>query len=494
MRLLKLVEGDFAGKYYVPMDWHEKIVRDIYDNVDGSGNRKIREAYISVPRKNSKTTFVAALCLYHLFADGEIGGQIYLAASDREQAKLAFKILTAMIRQQPTLKRLCQISKNGTVEVPSTNSRLRVLSKLSENVHGTNPSFVIYDELHVAKNRDMYDALITGMGNRRQPLLCIVTTAGNDRKSICYEKYHYGKQILAGTLTNDSFYAYIREPEEGDNWHDPAVWQKVNPGWGISVDPVFIENQHRQACDVPSFENTFRQLYLNEWVSQSTRWIKMDVWDKAQVNASPSDFADMPCYCGLDLSTTRDLTCFVMCFAADGKYYLFPHFFIPSDTVEISVNKVAYEAWTRSGQLFSTPGNVVDYDFLADHIAGLARQYNIKAVAYDRWNSNYIAQRLEARGIEMLAYSQGFRNLSPASKDFERGLVCGEIFHDNNEVFRWCADNVEVLSDSNGNIRPTKPSEDSKIDGIVASIMAFDLARQKAGSGSVYESSGLVVL
>ena len=495
LRCLKLVEGEFAGVFYEPMDWHEQIVRDIYDKVDADGNRLTRQAYISVPRKNSKTTFVATLCLYHLFADHEPGAQVYLSAVDREQAKLAFKILTAMIRQQPTLKSLCSVSKNGTVEVPSTNSRLRVLSKQSENVHGTNPSFVIYDELHVVKSREKYDALISGMGNRRQPLLCVVTTAGHDRSSLCYELYRYGKSINAGTVKDDSFYAFIREPEEGDNWKDPNVWRKVNPGWGISIKPGFLEAQFRQAVNTPSFENTFRQYYLNEWVSQSKRWLSMADWDAAGSDITLEDCKDVVFCGGLDLSATQDLTSFVLCGEIDGKRILFPFFFLPSETVEThKINKAFYQGWASSGQLLTSVGNVIDYDYIVDFISALGERVRLTDIAYDAWNSSYPVSRLEEAGFKMWRFPQSFSYMSAPSKDFEVALKSGTLIHNRNEVLRWCADNVEVMQDRSGNIKPVKPAEANKIDGIVAGIMAYDLSRKLNADSFVYEERGMVTL
>jgi phage terminase large subunit-like protein len=495
-RCLKLVEGEMAGKFFRPMAWHKEVINGIFGPVDDDGFRKVREAYISVPRKNSKTSLMAVLSCWFLFAEGEPGAQIYICASSTDQASVCFRMITGMIRQQPTLKSMCRITEyRHEILVPETNSKLKVLSKLAEQGHGLNPSLVIYDELHLAKKRDLYDAMITGMGARRQPLMVAITTAGHDRRSLAFEKYRYGKSIIAGTIKDDSFYAYISEPEDGDDWHDPKVWEKVNPAWGISIKPSFIETQFRQAVNTPSFENTFRQLYLNEWVSQSQRWLSMKEWDEAGTDVTLDECKDVVFTGGLDLSATQDMTAFVLCGDLNGKDILFPFFFLPSETVSThKTNRAFYEGWANTGQLLTSVGNVIDYDYIVDFIAKLGERVKITDIAYDAWNSSYPVAKLEEAGFKMWRFPQSFSQMSAPSKDFEVALKGGNLLHDKNEVLRWCADNVEVISDRAGNIKPTKPSEDAKIDGIVAAIMARDLRRKINQDSFVYEERGMVTL
>lgn len=496
-RCLKLVEGEMAGKFYEPMQWHQDVVRGLFGPVDDEGYRKVREAYISVPRKNSKSTFCSALACYMLFATGEQGAQVYCVATTAEQGRICFRIIAGMIRQQPTLRGMCRILESRSeILVPSTNSRLKVLSRIAGQAHGLNPSFVIYDELHAATNGDLYAAMLTGSGARREPLLCAITTAGHSRASICYTKYAYAKRWLSGAIQDDAFFAYIKEPEEGDDWKDPKVWEKVNPGWGISVKPKSIEALARQAIAIPSEENNFRQLYLNEWVSNSKRWLSMDAWDATLSEAKLEDFSDCEFYAGLDLSSTKDLTALCLCCKQGEYFHLFPYFFLPTDAIDGNkINRAAYQGWQKSGHLIGSIGNVIDYQQIVDKVYELAEKVKIQSVAYDPWNSAWPIAQL-ANDFDVVKYSQSFAIMSPASKDFERALLNKTLLHDNNAVMRWCADNVEILTDRAGNIRPVAPSEENKVDGIVAGIMAFDLCAKNTmtSDSSIYEERGVITI
>ena len=406
-----------------------------------------------------------------------------------------------MVRQHPTLNAMCRITPSRSeIFVPKTNSRLKVISKLAGVAQGLSASMVIYDELHAAPNGELYSTMQTSMGARKQPLMLTITTAGYDRHSICYEKYTYAKRVLGGDVEDPKFYGYIREADEDDDPFDIKTWEKANPGWGISVYPEALEALAVQAQNIPSEENHFRQYYLNQWVSNAHRWLSVPQWQNTVTGANIEDFYGCDFYCGLDLSSTQDLTAICYCTKQEDKYYLFPYFFLPKETIQThKLNRNSYMAWERQGHLIGSIGNVVDYDMVYKSITDLAEHINLKQIAYDPWNSSYCVGLLASAGFEVIKYNQSCSVMSPACKDFERALLNKTLLHTNNPVMSWCVENVEILEDKSGNIRPFAPSEDNKIDGVIAGIMAYDLCMknsitESSSGASVYEDRGIIAL
>lgn len=491
-RCLKLVKGEAGGKPWEPMPWHKEIIKELFSRVDEEGNRMIREAYISVPRKNSKTTFAAALALYMLVMDGENSPGCYIFANSTDQAKQCFNIAMGMINGSDFLRRICKITPSrAEVFVPANNGYFKVMSRAPGTAHGLDASFAIYDELHEAPNGDLYGVALTSMGARTQPLMMAITTAGKDRGSIAYEKYDYSQKVAKGIITDPAFYSYIKEAPPDADWRDPSVWAACNPGWQIAIKPATFEALARQATVSPTAEAKFRQLYLNQWLSSSRRWLASADWEACKSSAKLADFEGCQVYAGLDLSSTRDLTCITLAAQRDGFIYIFPIFFLPSETIENSkANRIIYSRALAAGELVPILGNVIDYDFLVDYIRDLGQRYKIDGIAYDPWNAVHPVAALAA-DFEMVRYPQGFATISPAAKDFERGILAREILHPGNSLLSWCADNVEIKEDAGGNIKPVKGAPEAKIDGIIASIMAVDLCRKNAGS-SVYEDRGVI--
>ena len=502
LRTLKLSSAEWYGKPFEPLPWFKEVVKGIYDNVDKKGIRKVKEAYISVPRKNAKSMSMAGLALYHALpiedGEGEKDGQIYIVASDRSNAKVIFKMLCSMIKQSKVLSTLCRIvPSRNEIYVDSTDSVIKAMSSDVENKHGLSPSLVIYDELHTAKNRELYDVMQTGMGARKQPLIIAITTAGNDTSSFCYEQYLYAKNILSGIIKNPAFFAYIKEVPKDADWKDPENWKKANPSWNITVKPEYIKSQFEKALKQTSAENNFRRLYLNQWVEQASRWFSMEVWNRQNILNSPLsdiDLTGQECCLGVDLSALEDLTCIVQVFRQSENFILKPHFFLPSATVEHHVNNVFYKNWIKDGYLIETPGNIIDYDWIAEYISNLNKENPIKMIGYDPWNATQLLIRLEGMGFNTVEYQQSWRVMNLISKEFERKLKAGEIWHYDNPVLNWCANNIMIQEDKQDNIKPVRPSKFAKIDGIIASILGCDLCEKVDNTVSIYETKDMLII
>lgn len=498
-RLLHHVKGEWSGEPFRLQGWQREMVGELFGWKRPDGTRRYRRAYIEIPRKNGKSTLAAGIGLLLLFADDEPGAEIYSAAADRDQAAIVFDVAKQMVEGSPQLQRLAEAFKRA-ITVPSTASTYRVLSADAYTKHGLNAHGVIFDELHAQPNRELWDVLTTSMGARRQPLLVAITTAGYDRESICWEQHEYARQVLAGLIEDPSFYGFIAAADETDDWTDPAIWAKANPGLGVSVKLDYLEQECRRAQASPAYQNTFRRLHLNQWTQQETRWLDLAAWDRCGQAVNADELAGRRCYAGLDLASTTDIAALSLVFPPlepEEPYQALAYFWVPGDNLveKGRRDRVSYDAWVRQGLITATPGNAIDYETIRAAIERLGERYDIGDIAFDRWGAVQMSQQLEGAGFTMVAMGQGFQSMSPPTKELLRLVLDGKLAHGNNAVLRWMADNLVVQTDPAGNIKPNKAKSTARIDGMVALIMALDRAtRHGSAARSVYEVRGLRVL
>ena len=454
-----------------------------------------------VPTHNSE--LAAAVALLLTCGDGEQRAEVYGCAADRQQASIVFNVAADMVRLCPALAKRCKIldSQKRLIYQP-TGSVYQVLSAEVATKHGFNVHGVVFDELHTQPNRKLFDVMTKGSGDaRKQPLYFLITTAGNDTNSICYEIHQKALDILAGRKIDPTFYPVIYGAADGDDWTSPKVWKKANPSLGITVDIEKLEAACESAKQNPAEENLFRQLRLCQWVKQAVRWMPMEKWDKCAFAVDPETLRGRVCYGGLDLSSTTDITAFVLVFPpedADDKYVILPFFWIPEDNLDLRVRRdhVPYDVWEKQGYLKTTEGNVVHYGFIESFIDELGAKYNIREIAFDRWGATQMTQNLEGLGFTVVPFGQGFKDMSPPTKELMRLTLDEQIAHGGHPVLRWMMDNIHVRTDPAGNVKPDKEKSTEKIDGAVATIMALDRAVRGGGNtgASIYDERGLLLL
>lgn len=494
-------KGTWAGKPFLLLDWQEQIIRDLFGIVKPNGYRQFNTAYIEIPKKNGKSELAAAVALLLCCGDGEQRAEIYGCAADRGQATIVFDVAADMVRMCPALNKRCKIlaSQKRIIYTP-TNSFYQVLSAEAYSKHGFNIHGVVFDELHTQPNRKLFDVMTKGSGDARmQPLYFLITTAGTDTNSICYETHQKAVDILEGRKIDPTFYPVIYGAGQEEDWTDPKVWKKANPSLGetIGMDKV------KAACDSarqnPGEENSFRQLRLNQWVKQAVRWMPMEKWDACAFPVNPEDLEGRVCYGGLDLSSTSDLTAFVLVFPPEEDeepYYILPYFWLPEETLPIRVNRdhVPYDVWERQGFIQTTEGNVVHYGYIEKYIERLGEKYNIREIAFDRWGAVQMVQNLEGMGFTVVPMGQGFASMSPPTKELMKLTLEKKLAHGGHPVLRWNMDNIFIRTDPAGNIKADKAKSTEKIDGAVATIMALDRAIRCGNdkSESVYDSRGLL--
>lgn len=450
--------------------------------------------------KTHNSELAAAIALYLLYADNEPSAEVYGAACDRNQASIVFDVARQMVEMSPALMRRSKIRTAGKRIINYRNAGFyQVLSAETGTKHGLNVSGLVFDEIHAQPNRKLYDVLTKGSGDaREQPLFFIITTAGNDKNSICYELHTKALDLMAGRKKDSTFYPVVYGLEGEADWTDEANWYKANPSLGHTIQIDRVREAYRNAVENPAEENVFKQLRLNIWTSASIRWIPEQVYDKGNLPMDRDALRGRLCYGGLDLSSTSDITALVLAFpprTEEEKYILLPFFWLPEDTLELRCRRdhVLYDVWQKQGFIQTTEGNVIHYGFIEKFIERLGETYHIREIAYDRWNATQMVQNLEDMGFTMVPFGQGFKDMSPPSKELFKLLMEGNIIHGGNPVLKWMAGNVVMRQDPAGNIKPDKEKSVEKIDGIVASIMALDRCiRNRTGSGSVYDERGVI--
>ncbi len=496
-------KGTWAGKPFELIDWQERIIRDLFGVLKPNGYRQFNTAYVEIPKKQGKSELAAAVALLLCCGDGEERAEVYGCAADRQQASIVFEVAADMVRMCPALAKRVKInaSMKRMIFLP-TNSFYQVLSAEAYSKHGFNIHGVVFDELHTQPNRKLFDVMTKGSGDARmQPLYFLITTAGTDTHSICYETHQKAKDILEGRKIDPTFYPVIYGAEESDDWTDPAVWKKVNPSLGITVGIDKVKAACESARQNPAEENSFRQLRLNQWVKQAVRWMPMEKWNACSFKVDEKSLEGRVCYAGLDLSSTIDITAFVLVFPPgdeDDKYNILPYFWIPEDNLDLRVNRdhVPYDLWQKQGYLQTTEGNVVHYGFIESFIEKLGTKYNIREIAFDRWGAVQMVQNLEGMGFTVVPFGQGFKDMSPPTKELMKLTLEQKLAHGGHPVLSWMMDNIFIRTDPAGNIKPDKERSSEKIDGAVATIMALDRAIRHQGEliNSVYDERGLIII
>ena len=533
-------KGTWAGKPFELIDWQEQIIRDVFGTLKPNGYRQFNTAYIEIPKKMGKSELAAAVALLLCCGDGEERAEVYGCAADRQQASIVFEVAADMVRMCPALAKRVKInaSMKRMIYLP-TNSFYQVLSAEAYSKHGFNIHGVVFDELHTQPNRKLFDVMTKGSGDARmQPLYFLITTAGTDTRSICYETHQKAKDILEGRKMNPTFYPVIYGADESDDWTDPKVWKKANPSLGITVGIDKVKAACESAKQNPGEENSFRQLRLNQWVKQSVRWMPMEKWDRCAFATSEDDLEGCVCYGGLDLSSTTDITAFVLVFpprvvassislappqtaglahsaappfptqpaslglrgnpGLDDKFVVLPYFWIPEDNLDLRVRceHVPYDVWERQGFLQTTEGNIVHYGYIEQFIERLGEKFNIREIAFDRWGAVQMVQNLEGMGFTVVPFGQGFKDMSPPTKELMKLVLEEKIAHGGHPVLRWMMDNIYIRTDPAGNIKPDKEKSTEKIDGAVATIMVLDRAIRCGNdtSASVYDSRGILFI
>jgi phage terminase large subunit-like protein len=480
VQLLRHTKGGEAGKRFFIEPWQAFCIANLFGFVDDAGNRRYSKALVTVPRKNGKSTFAAALMLYLLMADGEPAADIYTAATKLDQARVifdeSFRMAQDLAKDLTDVSRELRFANSQNLKyIRYERSELRPLVAQDKTLDGLNPHAVAIDEYHAHRNDDLFNVLLTGMGARRQPLMLAVTTAGFNRNSPALKYQQYCEKVLRGTIDDPNTFALIYTLDTDDDWMDERNWVKANPNWGVSVQPKKLRQDFREAKEMAHKEVEFKTKYLNIWTDTAVTWIADRIWMQGDAPFTLADVAGMRCDAGLDLASTGDFTAFVRTFSDGDKVYVLPTFFLPEDAIAKRTDGTgdAIRQWVRDGYIIATPGAATDYRYLVDYIKDQHAAHPIDTIAYDRWNATQPVAMLKEAGLNMEPFGQGYAMMSAPTKEIERLANSGAIIHGGNPVLRWQMGNVMLTKDPAGNIKVDKAKSGDKVDGVVGMVMAM---------------------
>jgi len=481
VELLPHIKGKWAGAPIRLEDWQVFVLCCVFGWLrKADGKRRFRLAYVEVPRKNGKSMLSAALGLYGLAVDGEAGAEINSAATTRDQAKIVWEAAREMAKRSADFRKDCGVEVLAHALIhPASGSKFVALSAEDNTLDGLNTHMALIDELHAHRTRGVYDVLETSTGARTQPLLWVITTAGVDRAGICYEVRNYVSKVLEGTSQDETVFGIVYTVDEGDDPFAEATWRKANPNYGVSIEPDDLARKAKKAKETPSALNNFLTKHLDVWVNAGVAWMDPAAWARcANPDLTLEDCEGRPCYVALDLASKVDVAAMVLLFPPTDlapKWALLTRFFVPEAAVEASHNS-QYAGWARSGQLITTPGNVLDFERIAEELRTLPSRFEIREVPFDPFQATQFSVQMLAEGFPMVEMGATVKNFSEPMKQLEALVVSERLEHDGSPVMAWMVSNVIAHLDAKENIYPRRETAANKIDGPVAAIMALGRA------------------
>lgn len=471
----------------------ERIVRRIYGPRHADGTRIVKNVFMMIPRGNRKTSIGAALTLLHTIGpEREPAGQVVCAAADQKQARIAFDEAASIIRQDKRLEKIVEIlDYRNRIKNKTNGAWLEAISADGATQHGRTPAFVLCDELHAWKKRDLWEALKTGLVKTAGSLCVIITTAGRGHENVAFEQYDYARRVALGEIEDPATLPILFEAPRDCDWRDESIWHLVNPGLAHGYpDLEGLRQLAREAENKPAERESFRQLHLNIWLDHSADpFVDMNVYDKGHAPVDLTELEGRPCWLAVDLSSVHDLTAIIAAWRDDNDgFIVHPWFFCPADNLRAKAERdgVPYPLWAEQGFITPTPGNVIDYRAIESTIRDLCQRFDVREIAFDPHLAQQVMGPLNDDGFPVVAMRQGWVTMAPAIKELERAIVGGKFRHGGHPVLRWNFDNIAVETDKAGNKSFHKGKSRDRIDGAVASAMAVVRAAAAEDTRSIY--------
>lgn len=486
-RALRHTQGPLAGQPLEPDPWQVAyLLAPVFGWVrpDGHGGyvRIIREVWAELPRKNGKTTVAGAVAIYMMAADREAGAQVIAAATTKDQAGFCFRPVKQLAERSPLLKKHMRAYSTKIVH-PRSGSTFQAISSIADAQHGANVSSAVIDEVHLHQSADLIEAIETGTGSRSQPLIFMITTADDGRPNTIYtRKRHRIEQLADGALHDPTTYGVIwaaarTEAELTDDPFSVATQRRCNPGYGISPTAEYLHRAAAKAQENAAELGTYLRLHLGVRTRQTARYIPLGVWDASAGLVDESRLVGRECYGGLDLSNVEDIAslCWIFKDPDRDHYAALWRFWLPEDRLANLSRRTAgaADAWVRAGRLQLTPGNVIDNEAIVTQIDDDARQFRVQTLGYDRWGATDVVRRLGESGMTCVGVGQGYAALNAPTKELLRLVLRQAFTHGGNPVMRWMIDNLAVVTDPAGQVKPDKATAADKIDGVSAAVTAL---------------------
>lgn len=478
-RFCRHSKGEWAGRPVRLELFQKAFVQALFGFVDpATGLRRYREAFFLVGRKNGKSTLLAGLALYMMIADGEGGAECYSVATKYAQAALLYDECHNMVKQSPELSKHIRKRKSDLYYTP-TMSIIKPLSRNSDTLDGLNASFVIMDELHGIKDRNLYEVMRQSQSARRNPLLIMITTAGTVRECIFDDMFEHACDVADGVITDNSFLPVLYELDDRSEWTNPAAWIKANPALGAikKVDDLEIKVQRTKQNRNELSGVLCKEFNIRETVK--TAWLSFDAINNTETFDLEA-FRGAYCIGGVDLSITTDLTCASLLFMQRGsdRKYISQMYWLPSDRLQerVQQDKIPYDKWFERGLLRLCDGNTINYSDVTQWFVETVHKYNLFPawVYYDSYSARYFVEEMQMQGFTMVRCIQGAKTLSLPMQMLGADLQAHKVNYNNNPVLKWCLTNTGIQTDRNGNIVPVKnQSPKQRIDGAAALLDCY---------------------
>ena len=482
------IKGDAKniGKPFKLEDWQKNdIIRPLFGvKRKDTGKRRYKTCYVEIAAKNGKTPLAAAIMLYALTSlQPEGGANVYCVATSTKQADEAFGWAKKMARRNETLSSMLDL-KQHAILYDEKGSSLKILPNNESTCDGLNASFILVDELHRHKTPGMFELMQKSLAAHSEGILLAITTAGNDRETVCYYEHEKALGVLNGTLEDDSYLPVIYAADPNTDIYDDEQAKKAiydaNPNLDVSVSFDWLWSRILEARQQPYKENSIKRYHLNIWTEQATRWLPLDLWDSNDKTFTEEELLGKPCFLNLDWSASQDMGALVAVFNNRfGGYDILPTFFVPGESLirKEEQDKVSYSAWHKQGYLEHHQSVTLDERKIIEHVKDYASKFSVQRIAYDTsFLSTRTIQELEDAGFECFPHGKGFIDFNAPSRELYRALLEKQIRHNDHPVLRWNASNVEVIEGNHGDIRPVRPKQNSrhkKVDGIVCAIMGI---------------------
>lgn len=490
--------AQFAKKPFRFAPWQLPTTRCVYGwKMEKGGPRAIQKVYEEIGRKNGKSTKGSGVAAKGLMADGEFGPEVYGAAEDKDQASIIWGMFRDMVRFGPRLK---EVEARGDLEVVPSGKRVvywpnagtyQAIPADAAGSFGFNASTCVFDEFHVQPDRALYEALRTSMAARLSPLMWIFTTAGFDFDTVCYEIHEYALRILRREIVDLSFLPVVYSAGLTPDWREIDIvadgswklrdtWLRANPNLGVTVQERFLADLAREAVEMPQVLNDFLRLHCNVWTRQETRWMPPDLWLQCGTGLEREHYAGRPAYLGIDLATTTDIAAIGVVIPPvgefdEGEWVVWHDFFLPEATAMERAKKDdrRYLDWANRGFLDLTRGTATDYGAIERKVREYGATLNVKGVAVDPWQAEYMAQRLVAQGFEVARIPNTPQHMNEGMTQWMRISRARRLRHEKSPVMSSMVDNLSVSKDADGRVKPDRKKSRQKIDGVVAMVLGL---------------------
>lgn len=496
--VLYLNGGEYEGKPFVLQPWQAFIVGCLYGWMrDGETSarrlvRRFRVAYVETGKGSGKSPLAAGVGMKGLTADDEPRAEVYAAATKKDQAMILFRDAVAMYEQSPELRKRLWPSGVGekiwNLAYAKTGSWFRPISA-DDGQSGPRPHVGLIDEYHEHKTSTVLEMMRAGFKSRRQPLIFVITNSGAGMTTPCGQYHDYAIKVAQGAIEDDTHFSYVCASDEGeDPFESEDCWPKTNPSLQLANLPgwTYLRDQVREARGMPSKESLVRRLNFCEWTAAINPWLSAAVWDPCKQSYDVDDLKGRRVYGGLDLSSTTDLTAFVLLVEPEAPaepWKMLAWCWLPEDGLEerMKRDRVDYRTWAAKGYLELTPGRAISKRHVLQRLVQILAAFDVLGIAYDRWRIADLIKIAEDEGIElwpMVEFGQGFKDMSPAIEAFETAILNRTVAHNAHPVLTWCAANAVTDTDPAGNRKLNKAKATGRIDLMVAGVMAHGCIAQ----------------